>query len=80
VDLVDVAWNAGTLSGSSDVVGGDTYALYLTEPPGFRFAAATADGAAVLGSERSGALRIVRLQAPAAARVVWHVHWERASR
>ena len=77
VDLVDVAWSGDTLRGSSDVVGGDAYELYLTEPAGFRFAGATADGAQVLGSERSGELRVVRLNAGHSARVAWRVRWTR---
>ena len=77
VDLVDVAWSGDTLRGSSDVVGGDAYELYLTEPAGFRFAGATADGAEVLGSERSGELRVVRLNAGHSARVAWRVRWTR---
>ena len=77
VDLVDVAWSGDTLRGSSDVVGGDAYELYLTEPAGFRFAGATADGAEVLGSERSGELRVVRLNAGHSARVTWRVRWTR---
>ena len=66
VDLVDVAWSGDTLRGSSDVVGGDAYELYLTEPAGFRFAGATADGAEVL-----------RLNAGHSARVTWRVRWTR---
>jgi hypothetical protein len=56
-DLVDVRWSGDTLSGVSDLVGGDTYELYLSEPGGYRFVAATAgDGAQVAGTARSGAV------------------------
>ena len=79
-DLVDVAWSADTLKGHSDLVGGDAYELYLTEPRGFRFAGASADGAKVLGSRRAGGLRVVRLKTPGAARVAWRVRWERTGR
>jgi len=78
VDLLDMAWSGDQLSGTSDVVGGDPYALYLTEPPGFRFAGASADGAAVTGSTRAGTLRVVRFRASHAARVTWRVRWTRA--
>ncbi len=64
VDLVALAWSGDTLSGVSDLVGGDTYELYFTEPPGYRFVGATTgDGAEVAGSSRTGALRVVRLRA-----------------
>jgi len=78
VDLVDVRWSGDTLSGVSDLVGGDPYDLYLTEPPGYRFVAAeTADGAEVASSARAGALRVVQLRAAQSARVAWRVVWRR---
>jgi alpha-galactosidase len=77
-DLVDVSWSGDTLSGVSDVVGGDAYELYFTEPAGFRFVAATAgEGAEVASAARAGALRIVRLRAARSARVAWQVVWHR---
>jgi len=36
-DLEAVAWDTNTLSGESDLVAGDPYVLYLTEPAGYRF-------------------------------------------
>jgi hypothetical protein len=77
VDLVDVAWRGDTLSGTSDVVAGDDYVLYVTEPAGWRFVGALAEGAALLGSERAGALRLVRMRAPRSGPVSWRVAWER---
>jgi hypothetical protein len=76
-DLVDVAWRGDTLVGTSDVVGNDGYELFLTEPPGWRFVAASVDGAPPLGSERAGALRVVRMRAARSGRVAWRVVWER---
>ena len=79
VDLVDVRWNGDTLSGVSDLVGGDTYEIYLTEPAGYQYvAAATANGAEVAGTVRAGALRVVRLRAMHSARVSWRVVWRRS--
>ena len=76
VDLVTVAWSGDTLSGVSDVVGGDTYELYLTEPAGYRFVEATADGGGeVASSARVGALRVVRLRAARSGRVAWRLLW-----
>jgi alpha-galactosidase len=88
-DLVDVRWSGDTLSGVSDLVGGDTYELFLSEPAGYRFVAATVgDGAQVIGTARTGApatgpdgfraggaLRTVRLRAARSARVAWRVVW-----
>jgi hypothetical protein len=78
VDLADLSWDAGTLSGRSDVVAGDEYALYLTEPQGWRFAEAQAAGADVLGSERDGAVRVVRLRSAAGGRIGWLVRYTAA--
>jgi hypothetical protein len=77
VDLVDVAWRGDTLSGASDVVGGDPYTLVLTAPAGYRAAGVSADGAAVLGTRRDGALLLVRLRARRSTRVAWRVAWRR---
>jgi hypothetical protein len=77
-DLVDVRWSGDTLSGVSDLVGGDTYELYLSEPGGYRFVAATTgDGAEVAGTARAGTLRVVRLRAVRSGRVSWRVVWRR---
>lgn len=78
VDLVSVTWGGDALSGVSDVVGGDDYAVYVTEPAGYRAAGATADGARVLGFERAGGVRVLRLRAGAASRVTWRIRYTRA--
>ena len=78
VDLADVAWRGDTLSGRSDVVGGDTYELYLTEPSGYRFQDAAVDGAELVGTERAGGLRVVRLRAAQSTRAAWRVRWQRS--
>ncbi len=78
VDLVDVAWSGNALSGTSDLVGGDPYDLYVSEPAGFRFVrATTGDGAEVVSAARAGALRVVRLRAASSARVTWRMEWRR---
>jgi hypothetical protein len=38
VDLLDLQWREGVLSGRSQIVGDDPYELFLTEPPGWRLA------------------------------------------
>lgn len=77
MDLVDLSWKDGILQGVSDLVAGDAYDLYLTEPAGFTFVTATADGARLLGGERAGPLRLVRLRSDRQARVSWRVEWRR---
>lgn len=60
VDLEDVRWERGTLSGRSHTVGGDAYVLFVSEPQGWTATAATAAGAQVtLGDVQDGVRRIV---------------------
>lgn len=78
VDLRDVRWNDdGTLTGTSDVVGGDTYALYLSEPAGWRFVDVSLDGAELVDSTRSGALRVVRIRLKKSGMVAWRARYAR---
>jgi hypothetical protein len=54
VDLLDVSWADTALSGRSQVVGGDPYGIYLTEPAGWTFSGIACDGAEPLDTERTG--------------------------
>ena len=74
-DLVEVTWRDGVLSGTSDLVAGDEYALFLTEPRGFRLEAVEADGAEVTGQALQGDTRVVRLRGAAGGRVRWTVRY-----
>ncbi len=66
VDLDDVRWDGAALAGKSRGVAGDPYVLYLTEPDGYAFDKAEADGAKVEKFEREG--RIIKVMlAPASA-------------
>jgi len=73
VDLVDVSWNGRTLTGTSQVVAGDPYELYLTEPEGFAAPSVQAEGAQVVSSRRDDGVRTVRLLAPSGGRVRWRI-------
>jgi hypothetical protein len=44
VDLMDVQWTDGTLSGRSRIVSGDPYEIEITEPAGFELEKFEADG------------------------------------
>jgi hypothetical protein len=74
-DLSDVSWANGVLAGTSDLVAGDEYALYLTEPAGFRFATAVAEGAEVEGQSVRDGTRLVRLRSAAGGRVHWTIRY-----
>jgi hypothetical protein len=74
-DLETVTWEGSVLRGRSRLVGGEQYRLYVTEPPGYRFVAASAEGADLLGVERERTLRVVTLWAHANASVRWEVEY-----
>lgn len=76
-DLADVSWSEGVLSGASDVVAGDEYVVYLTEPQGFQIDAVQADGAEVTGQALQSGTRVIRLQSAAGGRVRWTVRYRR---
>ncbi len=73
VDLVDVSWSGRALSGTSELVAGDAYELYLTEPAGFGAPSVQVEGAQVLDNARNDGVRTVRVLAPAGGRVRWRI-------
>jgi hypothetical protein len=73
VDLVDVSWSGRALSGTSELVAGDAYELYLTEPAGFGAPSVQVEGAQVLDNARDDGVRTVRVLAPAGGRVRWRI-------
>ena len=75
VDLLDVAWNGRTLSGTSELVAGDSYALYLTEPAGFTSPVVEASGAQVASSTLVDGVRVVRLVTTTGGRARWRVRY-----
>ena len=92
-DLLDVTWTGRTLSGTSELVAGDEYAIYLTEPDGFTLQRVSAEGADVAGhsleepaarqlasgdSAKAGRTRIVRLRSAAGGRATWTISYARA--
>ena len=78
VDLETVSWNGDVLSGTSRVVKGDAYELYLSEPDGWTAESVTAVGAAAeLGGLQEHYRRIILRDAPAGP-LSWVVRYRRA--
>ena len=69
-DLHDVVWHdnlvSGTLTGESELVAGDRYEVFLTEPEGYQFDGVTATGARVVGQDKAGACASSGSKAPVA--------------
>lgn len=75
-DLADVGWSDRALHGTSTVVAGDAYDIYLTEPAGYRVAAVRADGADVVDRSIVEGVRVIHLMSRTGGRVRWSVHYE----
>jgi hypothetical protein len=76
VDLVDVRWAGGKLSGTSRVVAGDPYELYLTEPGGFRLATFECPGATIAATKREGVLIQLTLRPAESRTLAWQAGFE----
>ncbi|MEO8361464.1 MAG: alpha-galactosidase [Vicinamibacteria bacterium] len=75
MDVSRVTWAGSALEGVSDLVAGDPYEIYLSEPAGYRLEAVTVAGASVLDNHRVGDLRVLRLGANAGGRATWRVSY-----
>ena len=74
-DLRGVAWGGDMLSGVSDVVAGDPYELYVSEPAGFVFDRVDVTGARVAGQRLEGSMRVIRLESVVGGVVRWGVRY-----
>jgi hypothetical protein len=61
VDLADVGWADGRLSGRSIVITGDPYELFLTEPEGYHLDKFDCPGATIVETKNEGLMVRVRL-------------------
>jgi hypothetical protein len=77
VDLLDVAWKDGVLSGRSAVVGGDAYEIFLTEDA-WRLAEVRCEGAEPLPVRREGKLVVSGCRPAASGEMGWQARFERA--
>jgi alpha-galactosidase len=78
VDIERVSWSGAALSGTSRVVTGDDYELYLTEPDGWTAESVDALGAdAVLGAVRDH-WRSVSMRGARTGQLTWTVRYRRS--
>ena len=61
VDLLDVQWKDGVLSGRSRVISQDAYELEISEPSGFRLESFVWDGAPLLDIRREGVVLKIKV-------------------
>jgi hypothetical protein len=79
MDVSSVTWAGRAIEGVSDLVAGDPYEIYLTEPPGYAFSSVRVVGAEVLADDRVGVLRVLRLLSSTGGRVTWHLEYAATS-
>jgi hypothetical protein len=77
VDLRDVSWGDSVLTGRSQVVAGDPYEVFLTEPPGWVLTAFRCEGAESLPAARRPGLITSGCRTPRAGDVVWRATFTR---
>ncbi len=77
VDLEDLGWTGGTLSGTSRLVVGDPYTLYLTEPEGYFLEDFEGPGAAVRDLQRTPGLAAVTLISGEGGTVAWQARYRK---
>jgi hypothetical protein len=75
-DLIDVRWRGGALSGTSRVVAGDRYEIFLTEPEGYHLAGFEGPREAVATVERTGVMIRVGWFPAASGQVAWLARFE----
>jgi hypothetical protein len=74
-DLKSLTWTAGTLQGTSEIVGKDAYTLYVFEPTGFEYKGADCSGARVTAITKRGVIREITLIADANSTVTWKLQY-----
>jgi alpha-galactosidase len=75
-DLLDVAWDGSSLSGRSEVVGGDPYEVYVTEPRGWALTSFTCGAAPALAIAHKGGYALAGCAAPASGTVAWSARFD----
>ena len=77
VDLVDVSWSDGVLTGRSRVVADDPYEIFLTEPDGWSFDSMRCDGATPRRATRGPAGLVTGCTAASSGEVTWRATFTR---
>jgi alpha-galactosidase len=75
VDLLDVQWKDGVLSGRSQVVGRDPYEIYITEPTGWTLAGMECGGGTTLPVEREGPVIKSGCRVEASGEIGWRARF-----
>lgn len=75
-DLNEVEWKENSLSGESELVGKDTYVLYLIEPVSYYFKEVICNDAEIINNQKNGFMRIIQLRSEKNLTASWMVKYD----
>jgi alpha-galactosidase len=76
VELSDLAWKSNALSGSSELVPGEEYTLYIHEPQGSTFRSINVTGADMIRNTAQGPVRQIVIRSPTAKKCTWSLSYQ----
>ncbi|MFC1563681.1 alpha-galactosidase [candidate division KSB1 bacterium] len=76
-ELENVEWSNNSISGTSVIVGNDTYTIYLTEPEGYTFNDFTCDNAEIIGNTKIGIMRVIQIRSDESLTDNWNIEYEK---
>lgn len=77
LEISNLSWTDDVLCGTSELVAGDEYVLYLFEGSGYVFDKLDLKGAGLVKNEKKGAVRKIVLLSPGGGLAEWAVHYSR---
>lgn len=75
LEIGSMSWTDNTLQGTSELVAGDNYVLYLWEDGGYAFDKLEVKGARVLANEKTGTVRKITLLSAGGGVAEWDLHY-----
>ena len=75
VDVRNMEWKNNQLTGASELVAGDDYVLYVTEPEGFAYAGITCPECKVVSSQLHNGMREIHLRSPEPVTARWKISY-----
>jgi hypothetical protein len=75
VELKELYWGKGVLSGKSELVANEIYKIYIHEPKGYTFSSFVCEGAEYHGDRKKGSIRVVSMKASKHEVVQWEAFY-----
>ena len=74
-ELQDLWWKGGVLSGTSQIVGGDSYTIYVLEPEGYTYKGMECGGVSLESNRKQGPVRELTLKSDSSTTVRWQIKY-----